>query len=82
MTREIRWDPRARKDVTGLDRAVAQRVHSAISRLAEGVGDVRRLTDIEPPLHRLRVGDWRVLFRFDGEVIVILRVLPRDKAYR
>lgn len=82
MTREIQWDPRARKDVSGLDRVVAERVHSAIARLAEGIGDVRRLAGIEPPLHRLRVGDWRVLFRLDGETIVILRVLPRDKAYR
>jgi mRNA-degrading endonuclease RelE of RelBE toxin-antitoxin system len=33
---------------------------------------------------RLRVGDWRVRFTFDDEqrVIVVLRVLPRGRAYR
>jgi len=82
MTREIHWDPRARKDLAGLDRVVAERVHSGVARLAEGVGDVRRLSGIEPPLHRLRVGAWRVLFRIDAETIIVLRVLPRDKAYR
>jgi mRNA interferase RelE/StbE len=82
MTREIRWDARARKDVGGLDRSVAEQVASAIERLRSGVGDVRRLEDIVPPLYRLRVGDWRVLFRFERDVILIVRVLPRDKAYR
>lgn len=82
MTRTIQWDPRARKDFDALDRVIGQRVDAAIVRFAGGQGEVLRLTGIEPPLYRLRVGDWRVLFRFDDETIVILRVLPRDKAYR
>lgn len=82
MTREIRWDPRARKDFDALARVVGERVEAAIRKLGEGVGDVRRLSDVAPPLYRLRVGDWRVLFRFHDESILILRVLPRDKAYR
>ncbi len=33
---------------------------------------------------RLRVGDWRVLYRADiaAGVLTILRVLPRGRAYR
>ncbi len=31
---------------------------------------------------RLRVGDWRVLFTEDGEVIGIIRIAPRGNAYR
>jgi mRNA-degrading endonuclease RelE of RelBE toxin-antitoxin system len=33
--------------------------------------------------YRLRVGDWRVIFRrFDDElVILVVRVLPRGRAY-
>ena len=82
MTREIRWDARARKDLGGLDRSVAERVASAIERLRSGTGDVRRLEDIHPPLYRLRIGDWRVVFRVEHDAILIVRVLPRDKAYR
>jgi hypothetical protein len=45
-------------------------------------GDVVRLTDVDPPEFRLRVGDWRVRFRRDnGEGLYVLRVLPRGKAY-
>ena len=82
MTRAILWSPRGRKDLDGLDREVNRRVRVAIERLAVGDGDVRRLTGIDPPLFRLRAGDWRVLFRYDETAIFILRVLPRDKAYR
>jgi mRNA-degrading endonuclease RelE of RelBE toxin-antitoxin system len=43
-------------------------------------GDIRKLNTVE---WRLRVGDWRVRFSFDDEnqVIVVLRVLPRGRAY-
>jgi mRNA-degrading endonuclease RelE of RelBE toxin-antitoxin system len=37
-----------------------------------------------PPEYRLRVGPWRVRFRVDRKAgaLVVLRVLPRGKAYR
>jgi mRNA interferase RelE/StbE len=44
--------------------------------------DVRRLQGKEE--WRLRVGDWRVRFtrRPADKLIVVLRVLPRGRAYR
>ena len=35
----------------------------------------------EPGAFRLRVGDWRVLFNEDGDVIAIIRIAPRGAAY-
>ena len=35
----------------------------------------------EPGYFRLRVGDWRVVFREDGSVIAVTRVAPRGSAY-
>ena len=32
-------------------------------------------------IYRLRVGDWRVLFSADGEVIAIIKIAPRGGAY-
>lgn len=77
-------DDRARKDLRRIDPPVRKRILSAIARLAQGAeltGDVKRLRDSDE--YRLRVGDRRVRFeRRDRErTIVIVRVLPRGRAY-
>lgn len=79
----VKWTPRAEKDLRRLDRQVAERVRQAIRRFAAtGAGDVVRLSG-ESDL-RLRVGDWRVRFDYDEDrhALIILRVLPRGRAYR
>lgn len=76
------WSRRARKDFDALDRTIRDRVRTGIERLAEGEGDVRRLSGYSPPLFRLRVGDLRILFRHESGTLVILRILPREKAYK
>ena len=66
-----------------MDRGVAMRVIHALERFtAEGKGDVTRLQGGNEL--RLRVGDWRVRFQLDYEaqVLEVLRVLPRGRAYR
>jgi mRNA-degrading endonuclease RelE of RelBE toxin-antitoxin system len=78
------WTPRALKDLRKLDPPVQARIVEAVERYARtGIGDVVRLTDVDPPEHRLRVGDWRVRFRRDPAqaILIILRVLRRDQAY-
>ena len=80
----IRWSHEAANDLGRLDPDVADRVLRALDRLAiEGAGDVRRLTGIEPPEYRLRVGKWRIRFQMDhpGETLHILHVFRRDEAY-
>ena len=60
------------------------KVHTALEKLADtNEGDVVRLQDVSPPEWRLRVGEVRVRFAFgyEDEAIVVLRVLPRGKAY-
>jgi len=78
----IEWRPRARKDLGRLDPDVRGRVIDAVSRLSEDNAGIRRLEGYKPPLFRIRVGDWRILFTMDAGVATVLRVLPRDKAYR
>ena len=74
--------PPARRDLKRLDRPVQRRVLDALNRFvaAPRSGDIRKLDSVQ---WRLRVGDWRVRFSFDDEnqVIVVLRVLPRGRAY-
>jgi mRNA interferase RelE/StbE len=78
----LRITPPARRDLKGLDRPVQRRILDALDRFvaAPRSGDIRKLNSVQ---WRLRVGDWRVRFSFDDEnqVIVVLRVLPRGRAY-
>jgi len=62
------------------------KVHTALEldKLAESdEGDIKRLKDIKPPEWRLRIGEVRVRYAYIEEdvVILVLRVLPRGKAY-
>lgn len=84
MRRRVVITNSARRDLRRLSAAVATRILQAITRFAETeYGDVVRLrgTDDE---YRLRVGDWRVRFQIgdSSEVMEIMRVLPRGRAYR
>jgi mRNA interferase RelE/StbE len=73
------------RDLRRLDRPVRERVFAALERLVAAVptGDVRALTG-SPGEFRLRVGDWRVRCELDieAELLIVLRVLPRGRAYR
>ena len=79
----VRYAPKARRDLKRLDPQIARRVLTAIERLLDQDPslDVRRLTGTDE--ERIRVGDWRVRFGRDtaAREIVILRVLPRGRAY-
>lgn len=74
--------PPARRDLKRLDRPVQRRILDALDKFvaAPRSGDIRKLDSVQ---WRLRVGDWRVRFSFDDEnqAIVVLRVLPRGRAY-
>ena len=81
--KRIDWTPQARADVRRIDRETALRLLEDLADYsAPGHGDVERLTDIEPPELRLRLGDYRIRFYDHGEWIQILRVVHRREAYR
>lgn len=85
MTWTVVWTRPALHDLRRLDRQVEDRVRTAVRRLAEtDQGDVTRLQGEDPPQWRLRVGDWRVRFRFEPgtSTMFVQRVLPRGRAYR
>jgi mRNA interferase RelE/StbE len=84
---EIRWADRAADDLRRLarrDPRTAQRIGQTVTRFAEtGQGDLTKLSGGTDEW-RLRVGAWRVRFRFENEAhaIVVTRVLDRKEAYR
>jgi mRNA interferase RelE/StbE len=76
----------ATRDVKRLDPPVRERILAALDGIKSDptVGDIKRLAGQRPPQWRLRVGDWRIRFKRDHATttILILRVLPRGRAYR
>ena len=73
----------ARTDVRRVSQPEAIRILRQISRFAKtGSGDVRALTGTHAGKLRLRVGDYRVIFRIlRDETMLVLRVLHRSVAY-
>jgi mRNA-degrading endonuclease RelE of RelBE toxin-antitoxin system len=77
--------PHAERDLRRLNAAERARVFEALDRFVAdpSLGDVRKLHGREAEW-RLRVGELRVRFRRDAaaRLVVVLRVLPRGRAYR
>lgn len=81
----IELAPRAVKDLRRLERPDRIRLQNALQRLSDDAGnlDVKALTGSAPWL-RLRVGDWRVLYRplttteaADQPGLLIARIINR-----
>jgi mRNA interferase RelE/StbE len=83
VSRRVEWTDRARKDLKKLDRRTRDRIIAAVEEFARtGRGDVRRLQSTKEEVYRLRVGDWRVFFTLEGQILMlVLRLRPRGGAY-
>lgn len=76
--------PPARRDLRRTDPPVRDRVLAALERLADDPRGAELVRLRGRPEWRLRVDDWRVRLRLDHQAraVVVLRVLPRGRAYR
>lgn len=75
--------PSAAKEFSKLERAVQVRVARRIDRLAEGPRrDARKLRGADD-VWRVRVGDYRILYRVgdDRLVVLVIRIAHRREAY-
>jgi mRNA-degrading endonuclease RelE of RelBE toxin-antitoxin system len=78
------WSPQARGQLRGIDPENAMRILRALTKLAEtGAGNVKVLQGPLAGVTRLRVGPWRVRYRYiePGRALV-LAVEKRGDAYR
>jgi mRNA interferase RelE/StbE len=77
----VKLKPRAIKDLRVLPKPEAEKIVEKIKDLEQGlVGDIKKLTNFTPE-HRLRVGNYRVLFEVEEDKIIIYRVMHRKEAY-
>jgi len=79
---EVRLARRAEKDLDALTKRVAVRVLNALEALGEDPGAEQ--LDVKPlvgrrPWRRMRVGDYRVLFKVAdrGRIVLVARVIDR-----
>ncbi|MDD2600596.1 MAG: type II toxin-antitoxin system RelE/ParE family toxin [Kiritimatiellae bacterium] len=71
------------KDLKKIDHEARDRLHEKIHSLANfpDIPNIKKLTNFEPA-YRMRVGDYRILFDVDDDVIEIGRVLHRKNSYQ
>jgi mRNA interferase RelE/StbE len=83
---EILLETPARNFIKKLDSKNIQRIFEAIEKLAENPvpHDAKRIYGTGEKLFRIRVGDFRVLYRIDyGEIIIIIvNIDSRKRVYR
>jgi mRNA interferase RelE/StbE len=79
----IEWLDEAKVDMRRLDRPTAMRIFDGILHYARtGGGDVAPLHGDMAGSFRLRLGDYRVLFALEDNVMRIFGVRHRSEAYR
>ncbi|MBD0416681.1 type II toxin-antitoxin system RelE/ParE family toxin [Tianweitania sp. Rool2] len=82
--RQIHYSREALKPLTRMPTNTASLIRNKIEQYAldpvSQANNVKRLKGYEGYM-RLRVGDWRVIFREDGTVVAIISVGPRGSIY-
>jgi mRNA interferase RelE/StbE len=77
----IEYGPTAQSDLESLPDKIRKQVLSKIDRLKSGLhGDIKRLHHTDAA-YRLRMGNYRILFDVEGNVIVIRRIGDRKEIY-
>ena len=79
----IEWLDEAADDVRAIDRSTAMHLFEGILRFSRtGAGDVNTLQGDMSGSFRLRLGDYRVLFKLENNAMRIFGVRHRSHAYR
>lgn len=75
-------DDKALKDLSKIQKQEVEKILLKIELLEDypDVANIKKLTNFEPP-YRLRVGNYRVLFDIEDDVITVYRVKHRSKSY-
>lgn len=75
----IEYKKKAVKYINSCDRTTKERLKESIEKLP--LGDVTKIQGLECE-YRLRVGDLRVLFTFEDDIITINDIKPRGQVYK
>ena len=79
----ILFTQRAFKDLVGLDKKLQDRIAMQLTEYREDpLKYARKLINPKIGTYRFRIGDYRVIFDLEDEIIVILRIGHRKSIYK
>ncbi len=85
MSKEVLLSPRAQKDYAALEKEIQDRIKRALKELAAGSKqlDIKKLKGVgdREDLFRLRVGDYRITYFSEPDIIKVIRIDHRGKGY-
>ncbi|MBF0166597.1 MAG: type II toxin-antitoxin system RelE/ParE family toxin [Alphaproteobacteria bacterium] len=84
MAYRIVFEPRAAKEFEALDGQMRRRVLKALQKLATDPFSSANVKALHGGGYRIRVGDWRVLYSVQDDIllILVLKIAHRREAYR
>ena len=83
----VDFTPAAARDLKRLDPYVRSQLLRAATILTEAPqpsssGRIKLLVGLQPAHFRLRVGDYRIIYRIESNQVLVVRVAHRREAYR
>jgi mRNA interferase RelE/StbE len=78
----IDWKEKAVKELDKLDASISRRIFKSVDELKDKFSekDIKKLKGYSN-LYRLRVGDFRVIFELERDLIIILKIGHRESIY-
>jgi len=79
----IKIDDNAIKELSKIDKSNANKILIKIETLEDfpKISNIKKLTNFYPP-YRLRVGNYRVLFDIEDDILTIYTIKHRSKSYK
>ena len=80
---KVEWEEKAIDDLEKLDRLIADRILRKISWFADNFDKItpESLSGDLRGLFKLRIGDWRVIYQVEGDIVFIRFVGHRREIY-
>lgn len=76
------------RQFNALDKNLQKRIRLALNKLEENPiyprpgADIKPLRDTKPQKHRLRVGDYRIIYLVENNTVNIIELFKRGRGYR
>ena len=81
---KVKINKQAEKYFNRLDNNTKERIKEGINGLLKNppVGDIKELKGEFQGLNRLQIGDFRIIYSVDGDLIKITNIFPRGDVYK